>query len=207
MSKNEALDSVKDEWPFAGLHILAAAMMCAKGSSPDELALARRLLGQNPRRLPPRERESIAGTFNRQMDTPIDAADESAGCPTRAERRFKIAQALDKAGLVILDRAQLVDLLDRGAPPVVVEAEEESLGAELLATAEADGISIEGLTFGGDVDHGVEDLAYATLANSGTIDVGFEISAIASATSSSGAYGAGGSTGEWSVVGDPNVND
>jgi hypothetical protein len=113
MAKKEALDSVRDERPFAGVHILATAILCANGASDDELELARRLLEQDPKREPPREAESIAGAFNRHMDAAIDAVDRNAGLPLRAARRAALAAALDRAGLSIVDKDIVAALLVR----------------------------------------------------------------------------------------------
>jgi hypothetical protein len=133
-----ALDAVKDDRPFAGVHILAAAMLCAAGSNGDELELARRILERDPRVDDPRESESIAGTFNRQMDAAIDSVNDSVGEPTRAGRRARLAHDLDRAGLVLIDRAQVADLISvvhelRGRVAELEALEPQDLGAELLA--------------------------------------------------------------------------
>lgn len=146
MAKGEARASVasdgavKDERPFAAVHILATAILCANGASDAELELARRLLEQDPKRAPPRERESVAGAFNRQMDAAIDAADDSAGLPFRAARRAELAAALDRADLVLIDRAMLAAMMvtigelkaEVASPVLIAFIDDEDLGAELL---------------------------------------------------------------------------
>jgi hypothetical protein len=134
----EALDAVKDDRPFAGVHILATALLCAAGSSADELELARRLLERDPIRDDPRENESVAGTFNRHMDAAIDSVNDSVGEPTRVGRRARLARDLDRAGLVLMDRGQIAELLAvvhelRGRVAELEPLEGEDLGAELAA--------------------------------------------------------------------------
>lgn len=108
---DEALDAVADERPFAGVHIIATAMLCATGATADELELARRLLEKDPKRSPPREAESVAGCFNRHMDAAIDSVNASVGEPMRVGRRARLAADLDRAGLVLVDRATIAGLL------------------------------------------------------------------------------------------------
>lgn len=130
-----------DERPFWGVHILATAMMCANGSSPDELELARRLLAKDPRIDAPRENESIAGAFTRHMDAALDSANDSVGDSSRSARRAKLARDLDRAGVVLIDRAKLAELIsiihelrtERGELLAdLARLEPDDLGAELL---------------------------------------------------------------------------
>lgn len=129
----EPLDAVKEGRPFAGVHILATAMMCSTGASDDELALARRILERDPARDAPRESESIAGAFNRHMDAAIDSVNGSAGESTRAMRRARLARDLDQAGLLLVDRATVADLIGeiRGLRDELARVDGEDLGAEL----------------------------------------------------------------------------
>jgi hypothetical protein len=110
MAKGEALDAVTTTRPFAGVHLIATAMLVAGGASDDELELARRILEKDPKRDAPRENESVAGAFNRHMDAAIESCNDSAHAATRAERRAQLAHDLDKADLVLLDRAMLAAL-------------------------------------------------------------------------------------------------
>ena len=137
----EALDAVKDERPFAGVHIIATAMLCAAGASADELELARRILEKDPRTDAPREAESVAGAFNRHMDAAIDSVNMSAGEPTRAGRRARLAADLDLAGLVIVDRGQVAELISvihelrqerAELQAELARVDGEDLGAELI---------------------------------------------------------------------------
>jgi hypothetical protein len=130
----EALDGVAER-PFAGVHILAMAMMCAKGATADELELAERLLKRDPRTDAPREIESVAGAFNRHMDAAIDSLNDSAGEPTRVGRRARLAQDLDRAGLLLVDRATIADLLGEihKLRDELARVDGEDLGAELAA--------------------------------------------------------------------------
>lgn len=130
---HEAADAVKDERPFAGVHILATAILCAGGSSADELELARRILVRDPKEDEPRESESIAGAFNRHMDAAIESVSASRREPTRAARRARLAQDLERERLVLVDRAAIAELI-----AVVAELREElkehqveEFGAEL----------------------------------------------------------------------------
>lgn len=136
----KASDSVADERPFWGVHILATAIMCAAGTTPDELELARRLLAKDPRIDAPRENESVAGAFNRHMDAALDSANDSIGNPSRASRRASLASDLSRAGLVMVDRSQIalmigvVDELRAEREQLLAQIERlegEDLGAEL----------------------------------------------------------------------------
>lgn len=109
MGKNA--DDVAAERPYWGVHILATSLMCAAGSSSEELELARRLLTKDPQVDAPREIESVAGAFNRHMDAALDSANESIGDKSRGSRRAKLATDLDRAGLVIVDRPVLAELI------------------------------------------------------------------------------------------------
>jgi HAMP domain-containing protein len=139
----EALDGVTDERPFAGVHILATALLCAAGSTDDELDLARRLLEQDPRRDAPREIESVAGAFNRHMDAAIDSVNASSREPTRVGRRARLAADLDRADLVLMDRAMVAALMikigdlkgavERLRDELARADDGEDLGAELAA--------------------------------------------------------------------------
>jgi hypothetical protein len=139
----EALDAVKDGRPYAGVHILATALLCAAGSTPDELELARRLLERDPRDDAPRETESVAGAFNRHMDAAIDSLNDSVHEPLRVGRRARLAADLGRAGLVIIDRSQVAELIAvvhelRGRVAELEAGESEDLGAELLVEAIAE---------------------------------------------------------------------
>lgn len=129
----EPLDAVKEGRPFAGVHILATAMMCSTGASADELELARRILERDPARDAPRESESIAGAFNRQLDAAIDSVNDSTGESTRVGRRVRLARDLDHAGLLLVDRATVADLIGeiRGLRDELARVDGEDLGAEL----------------------------------------------------------------------------
>jgi hypothetical protein len=140
MAKGEALDAVTTTRPFAGVHLIATAMLVAGGSSDDELELARRILEKDPKRDTPRESESVAGAFNRHMDAAIESCNDSTHAATRAERRAKLAQDLDRADLVLMDRAMVAALFatigELRLQVQTLELErsaEEDLGAELLA--------------------------------------------------------------------------
>jgi hypothetical protein len=136
----EPLDAVKEGRPFAGVHILATAMMCSTGASADELELARRILERDPARDAPRESESIAGAFNRHMDAAIDSVNGSAGESTRAMRRARLARDLDQADLLLIDRSTLAGLIATSAEihaellrlqGELARVDGEDLGAEL----------------------------------------------------------------------------
>jgi hypothetical protein len=202
MSKGkEALDAVsKDkERPFLGVHLLATAMLCAAGSSSDELELARRILERDPKHDAPREAESIAAAFNRQMDAAIESCNASAHSPTRAVRRAQLAADLDLAGLVLIDRNELAGLLaDRinlthtleGSYAIASSSVSgEDFGAELLATAERGSAGILGMEFAS-----VEGVTFLTHNPS------FDISPCSTATGSDAGLIIAG-------VGNPNVND
>lgn len=133
----EALDAVRGERPFAAVHILATALLCAAGATEDELALARRILERDPKVDAPREAESIAGAFNRHMDAAIDSVNDSVSEPTRAGRRARLAQDLHRAGLVLIDRSQVADMIAvihelRGRVAELEALEGQDLGAELV---------------------------------------------------------------------------
>lgn len=140
MAKGAADAAVTDDRPFAGVHILATALLCAKGSTADELELARRILERDPRADAPRESESIAGAFNRHMDAAIESVNDSAAEPYRVGRRARLAADLDRAGLIIIDRMNVAELiamigeLRQEIRELSAEIEPpEELGAELLA--------------------------------------------------------------------------
>lgn len=133
----EAADALGSR-PFAGVHILASAMLCAKGSSPEELELARILLSRDPEHDAPREAESVAGCFNRHMDAAIESCNASAHAASRVTRRAKLAQDLDRADLVLLDRVMVAALIEK------IHERDREIGElrapiEICATAEHDG--------------------------------------------------------------------
>lgn len=111
--------SKKDELPSenvaTGICAVAAAVLISPTVSAEELELAGRILKRTWPSVEhaPREHESIAAAFNRHMDAAIDSCNDSAGEPTRSARRSLLARDLDKAGLILLDRATVVELLER----------------------------------------------------------------------------------------------
>jgi hypothetical protein len=126
-----------------GIHAVAAAVICSKSATDQEIALAGEILKRAPRRAMPRELESPIDTFNRQMDTAIESCNSSAGEPTRAARRARLASDLEREGLVLIEQQTLAELLDRklaGEPEIEIDPlpadepddEGEELGAELL---------------------------------------------------------------------------
>jgi hypothetical protein len=138
----EAADAVSKQPLAAGIHVVAACVLCAKDASENEIALAGEILRRAPKREAPRELEDPVGAFNRQMDVAIESCNASEGAVTRAERRAKLAADLDRAGLVLIGAGILAELveakiqrdtrreIDRDYPE---EATTEELGAELLA--------------------------------------------------------------------------
>lgn len=135
----EARDAVNDR-PFAGVHVLATALLSARNATEDELKLAERILLRDPATDTPAEHESIASVFNRQMDAAIDSANASSRLPTRVGRRAQMARDLDREGLVLMDRAKVAELIasimalreERGHLLDQLESlEGEELGAEL----------------------------------------------------------------------------
>jgi hypothetical protein len=131
-----------------GIHAVAAAVICSKSATDQEIALAGEILKRAPRRAMPRELESPIDTFNRQMDTAIESCNSSAGEPTRAARRARLASDLEREGLVLIEQQTLAELLDRklaGEPEIEIDPlpadepddEGEELGAELLTDDEA----------------------------------------------------------------------
>jgi hypothetical protein len=137
---SEALDAVSESRPFAGVHILATAMLCAAGASADELELARRLLEKDPKDPSARETESSGDAFYRQMDAAIDACDRSRGEPTRAGRRARLAADLDRGGYLVVDRNFLAGLIaDRISLELrACNTNGEDLGAELIDSGDPD---------------------------------------------------------------------
>lgn len=112
-----------------GIHAVAAAVICSKSATEREIALAGEILKRDPKRSMPRELESPLDTFNRQMDTAIDSCNRSSGESTRAARRARLASALEREGLVLIDQTTLAELLERR---LVLDVDGEDLGAELL---------------------------------------------------------------------------
>lgn len=112
MAKNEAVDAVSEQSLALGIHCVATAVMCSAAAFKDELELARRILQRCPKRLAPREAEDPVATWNRHMDAAILSCNDSENEPTRAARRARLAADLDRAGLVLIDRAMLASLVD-----------------------------------------------------------------------------------------------
>lgn len=140
-----------NEYLATGICAVAASVLCAKGASRAQLDLAGDILkaaDKQPKEAGPRESETIFEAFNRQMDAAIDAADLSRPLDTRAARRSALAGAIDRAGLCIIDKAVLAELL---APRIRALADPEGkwtvmpsdvdghdLGEELLEQEERD---------------------------------------------------------------------
>jgi hypothetical protein len=126
----------------SGIHIVAMCALSSKATTAAERELANLILRQNPKRLLPRELAGPIETFNRQMDVAIDSCNGSAGEPTRAARRARLASDLERYGLVLIESETLAELLERqlagelGLEPYPDEDdgldEGEELGAELL---------------------------------------------------------------------------
>ncbi len=111
----EELDVVgrrKDEVAFAACQLASAVLACPVASE-QARELARVVLadGVAMRHDEPREAASIAATFNRQMDAAIESCNGSARRATRMARRADLARDLDLAGLVLVDRAVMAELL------------------------------------------------------------------------------------------------
>jgi hypothetical protein len=109
---NEALDALGDRIA-TGIHAVAAATLCSKTASRAELDLAGEILKADPKRSMPRELAGSVDTFNRHMDTAIESCNRSAGEPTRAARRARLASDLEAGGLVLIDSSTLAELLSR----------------------------------------------------------------------------------------------
>jgi hypothetical protein len=111
MGKNaEPLDSLTGRIS-TGIHLVAMATIVSPGSTREELDLAALILKRDPKRSAPRENGSAIEEFNRLLDVPIESANDSAGCGTRAERRARLAGDLGRKGLVLMDSAALAELL------------------------------------------------------------------------------------------------
>lgn len=114
--------------PSLGLLSLAGAVLSNPLSDAGAIALAKAVLGRVALEAEskadlhaPREAESIAAQWNRHMDAALDAANESSAKRSRATRRVMMAQALDAADLMLLERRVVAALL---AGEVEVDADE-----------------------------------------------------------------------------------
>lgn len=132
----------------AGIKIVASAVLSAGGATPEQRELARAVLGATEAaefdrgHNAPREAATIADAFNRHMDVVIEAVDRTRGADERALRRARVAPMLERAGLVIVDQAELARMfavrceldLARGriAQLEAVADDGDSFGAELL---------------------------------------------------------------------------
>lgn len=121
-----------------GLLQIAAAAKCAPASSADAKALAALVMREAAEDLgeAPSEYETADMIFRRQMDALLDAANGSHGFAMRSARRVHLARAMEKAGVVLVDVAQLAKLvvakierIERAALPCTA-AECEAAGGE-----------------------------------------------------------------------------
>jgi hypothetical protein len=95
-----------------GIHQVAACVVVAKDATREELDLAEKILRRDPAHAAPAENASAIEAFNRLLDVPIDSANGSAHCGSRAERRARLAADLGRAGLVLIDSAKLAEFVD-----------------------------------------------------------------------------------------------
>lgn len=109
----EEVDSVAGSSLATGIHAVAMATVISKTATRLELDLAGEILKRDQKRSMPRELASPIDVFNRQMDVAIESCNDSAGCPTRAARRARLASDLEKHGLVLIESLTLAELLER----------------------------------------------------------------------------------------------
>lgn len=130
----------KEERIALGMHIVATATLSSPGATRVELDLAGEILKRDPKRSSPRESATPIDTFNRHMDAAIDSVSDSVGLSTRAERRARLARDLDRAGLLLVDRSYLAELLEPTivgpAPGTIWINEAVYLPAEAIAAIE-----------------------------------------------------------------------
>lgn len=121
-----------------GICAIAAAVLAAKDVRQEEYELAEKILGRKwpAKNDNPRELESIAGTFNRQMDVAIDACNRShRRDDSRVTRRADLARDLDRAGLVLVEREMVAALIAKVRSAEICAV----LDTLTAATAEHDG--------------------------------------------------------------------
>lgn len=137
----EPLDSLSGRIA-TGIHQVAAATICAKSATREELDLAALVLRRDPGHAAPRENESEVESFNRILDAALDSANQSAGCGSRAERRSRLAGDIGRAGLVLIDAEQLAEYVSawlelEGQKHGPIEAPGPTLMLEALHALEA----------------------------------------------------------------------
>lgn len=126
-----------------GLVQICSAALSAGGSTPIERELARAVLGATEaailgkRIAGPLEFGATADEFNLQMDAILNSTNASKGARMRSTRRVRLAQDLEAAGLVMLDRDVLARLFCFGLDLDTARARIEELEAE-AATRELD---------------------------------------------------------------------
>lgn len=121
-----------------GIRTIACAVLARLAAPAAERALAEAVLAM-PWRDQAREAESAPATWNRHMDAVIDAANASHGARQRVTRRVEMAMALDRAGLVLVERSTLAEMIlarELLTRRVAVLEEMRYLGGDILAGAE-----------------------------------------------------------------------
>ncbi len=137
MAEKETVDADFDDGVGLtyGVLQLAGAVLIAPAAGDDAKALARAVLEQavvEPKKAPA-EAETVARAFNREMDIVIDAANLSAGRSTRHERRVMMAEALDRGGMILLDKRIVAQMFAEGCELQLAVERLEQLEAELGA--------------------------------------------------------------------------
>jgi len=115
MAETDVVTS-KLEDRILGVRILATAVLGAAIATDHETALAVAVLEASTRNMTtdaePREVESIASSFNRHMDAVLDAANASHAADSRVTRRAHMAKAIDRAGLLLVERGYVAAMFD-----------------------------------------------------------------------------------------------
>lgn len=139
---------------------LAAAVLCARGSTEAERALANAVLLNSERTdgRPAGEAESHAAAIARMMDAVLDAANASHNEHLRVTRRTRMAAAISRAGLVLLDTNELASLVNERFELDELrrrQTHSPALPPSVPCAAES---AAAGGTLHGDPEHGVVDL-------------------------------------------------
>lgn len=109
------MSTKEQEHKGSAIRVVASAVLSSPGATEAERELAQRVLGSTEAAIEvkalggPIEAAAVADTFNRQMDAVLEATNRSRQLE-RPGRRAHLASALERAGLVLVDRDELARL-------------------------------------------------------------------------------------------------